>query len=183
MTRRDTTGHRGTAPGHRRPTGGDTTGHRGTPPGYRRPTGGHSKMCLRFALATAGSFLSPGHAASPRPHGRYEQETESDFLVGSLGFTSISPPTSDCVYLLRRQSFVSLRLACPEGPPLPILEWVGVFGFGCSGSEGSGYGARVRALGGGCSGVRVRLFGLGNQVLGLGCEGEGVRVTALGYGS
>ena len=51
------------------------TGH---PTGHQRATaahgrrdgsrdGGRRKICLDFALATEGSFISPAHAASPRP--------------------------------------------------------------------------------------------------------------------
>eukprot|EP00969_Alexandrium_andersonii_P099404 4386055-Alexandrium_andersonii.AAC.1 len=52
-----------------------------------------------LSLASGGSHLSPAHATSPRPratsprpHARHEHETETEFPVGVLRFTSISPP-------------------------------------------------------------------------------------------
>ena len=63
----------GTPSGHHWDTTGTPDGTPdGTPAGHRRtPTGGRrSSICLDFALATEGSFLSPAHAASPRPLAR-----------------------------------------------------------------------------------------------------------------
>ena len=58
-------GHSRDSPGHR-----DTTGTAdGTPAGNRR-TPVKRNICLDFAPATEGSFLSPAHAASSRPLAR-----------------------------------------------------------------------------------------------------------------
>ena len=72
---RDTTGHHRTPSGH----------HGGTPPAPARQPGG-AHFWPGGALAMEGSFLSPAHAASPRPHARHEHETETDFPVGGSPF-------------------------------------------------------------------------------------------------
>eukprot|EP00959_Pyramimonas_sp_CCMP1952_P443956 9294556-Pyramimonas_sp.AAC.1 len=46
--------------------------------GRRREKNAHVRAMPR---ATAGSFVSPAHASSPRPHARHEHETEADFPV------------------------------------------------------------------------------------------------------
>ena len=87
-TRRDT---RGTPDG----TPGDT---RGPPPHTSRRRragdgggGRRRSICLDFALATEGSFLSPAHAASPRPHAR----TNETKRFPGWGHSVLTPPTSN----------------------------------------------------------------------------------------
>ena len=83
--------------GHQRDTRRDTRRDTSGPPaGHRRPrTTPHtrrSNICLDFALATEGSFLSPAHAASPRPHAR-TNETKR-FPGWGHSVLTPQPPTS-----------------------------------------------------------------------------------------
>ena len=83
---RDTTGTRdGTPTVHRRTrrTEGRTDGRRdGRTDGRRR------NICLDFALATEGSFHSPNHAASPRPHAL----TNETKRFPGWGHSALAPP-------------------------------------------------------------------------------------------
>ena len=89
--RRDLIGHRrdtdGTPAGHRR----DTARHR--PPG--RETFGPA------APQPQETFLSPAHAASPRPHARHARTRNRNRFPGrgALRSTSISPPHLRYIYL------------------------------------------------------------------------------------
>ena len=101
-TRRDTTKTPdGTPTGHQTGHHQDATRNTngtpdGTPAGHRRPrTPPHtrrSNICLDFALATKGSFLSPAHAASPRPHAR---TNETKRFPGWRFHKRTHPPTSN----------------------------------------------------------------------------------------
>eukprot|EP00959_Pyramimonas_sp_CCMP1952_P404171 8469144-Pyramimonas_sp.AAC.1 len=53
---------------------------------------GDSNVRFGFAAAAASSFLSPAHAASPRPHARHERASETNFpVVGSPFHCDVTP--------------------------------------------------------------------------------------------
>ena len=90
---------RGTT-GPRQAISGTPAGHRGPHfPGHRRDTAGHiSTGPALLCLLRAYNRLVHAQLRLARTHARHEHETETDFPVGGLRSTAISPPNLRYVF-------------------------------------------------------------------------------------